>query len=135
MTSTPPRASAARVSGVAVAAVFVAGMLGSALRYSLGVLIPNSTTEFPTATLIINVVGAFALGYLTSRLWPTAPVWLRAALGPGLLGSFTTFSAVMVALVTLAEDDQFALAALYLIATLVVGFGAAGLGLWIGRRR
>ena len=135
MTSTPPRASAARVSGVAVAAVFVAGMLGSALRYSLGVLIPNSTTEFPTATLIINVVGAFALGYLTSRLWPTAPVWLRAALGPGLLGSFTTFSAVMVALVTLAEDDQFAVAALYLIATLVVGFGAAGLGLWIGRRR
>ena len=139
MTSTPPHAAGAprspRVSGVAVLAVFVAGMLGTALRYGLDVAIPNSPTQFPTATLLINVVGAFVLGFLTSRVWPVAPVWLRAALGPGLLGSFTTFSAVMVALVTMAEGKATFLALVYLIATLVLGFGAAGLGLWTGRRR
>ena len=60
------------------------------------------------------------------------PQWLKAALGPGLLGSFTTFSAVMVSLVALVSADSWALAAVYLLSTLVLGFAAAALGLWLG---
>lgn len=90
---------------------------------------------FPLSTLIINVFGAFALGALVSRLWPTAAAWLKAGLGPGLLGSFTTFSALAVGLVSLTAAGHWATALGYLGLTLVLGGGAAGLGLALGRPR
>ena len=75
-------------------AVLVGGALGTGLRLALDLLIVHGDADFPVSTLIINVVGAIALGFLTARLWPTARPWVRAGLGPGLLGSFTTFSAL-----------------------------------------
>jgi CrcB protein len=118
----------------ALVAVLIGGILGTALRLGLDDLIVSTPTTFPLATLIINIVGSLALGFLIARVWPTAPNWLRAGVGPGLLGGFTTFSAVMVSMVTLAAGGKVMLAILYLILTIVFGFGAAALGLWIGRR-
>ncbi|HMH58028.1 MAG TPA: CrcB family protein, partial [Galbitalea sp.] len=92
-------------------------------------------SEFPLDTLLINVVGSFALALLVTRVWPVAPSWLRAGLGPGLVGGFTTFSAVMVSMVTLAASNQILLALGYLALTLVLGFGAAALGFLLGSRR
>jgi CrcB protein len=115
-------------------AVLVGGALGTGLRLSLDLLVPHGDTGFPVSTLIINVVGAFALGLLTARVWPTARPWVRAGLGPGLLGSFTTFSAFVVSLVSLAASDQWMPGALYLVATIVLGFGAAWAGLRMGGR-
>jgi fluoride exporter len=115
--------------------VFLGGAVGTALRLVLDATIVHRDNEFPVSTLIINVVGSFVLAILVSRLWPVAPAWLRAALGPGLLGGFTTFSAVLVSMVTLAASSQVLLALVYLAVTLVFGFGAAALGLWMGRRR
>ena len=91
--------------------------------------------QFPLSTLLINVVGSLVLAVLVARLWPIAPGWLRAGLGPGLVGGFTTFSAVMISMVTLAASSQILLALGYLAATLVLGFGAAALGFQLGRRR
>jgi CrcB protein len=116
-------------------AVFLGGAVGTALRLVLDATIVHRDNEFPVSTLIINVVGSFVLAILVSRLWPVAPAWLRSALGPGLLGGFTTFSAVLVSMVTLAASSQVLLALVYLAVTLVFGFGAAALGLWMGRRR
>jgi len=109
-------------------AVVLGGILGTGLRLALNQLVaPDSA--FPWATLLINVVGSFALGFLVARVWPSAPAWLRAGLGTGLLGSFTTFSAVIVALLTLTASGMTLLAVVYLVATLVLGFGAALLGI------
>ena len=109
-----------------LAAVAVGGMLGTALRLAADLLIQQ-----PISTLVVNVVGSFALGYLVARAWPTASAWLKAGLGPGLLGSFTTFSALAVIL----ADFGFTLdGALYLAATLVLGLGAAYSGLRLGAR-
>jgi fluoride exporter len=116
-------------------AVFVGGALGTALRLGLDATIVHSDDQFPLSTLLVNIVGSFALAILVTRLWPVAPAWLRAGLGPGLVGGFTTFSAVMVSMVTLAASSQILLALAYLAATLVLGFGAAALGFWIGRAR
>ena len=116
-------------------AVFVGGALGTALRLGLDATIVHSDNQFPLSTLLINIVGSFALAILVARLWPIAPAWLRVGLGPGLVGGFTTFSAVMVSMVTLAASSQILLALAYLAATLVLGFGAAALGFWIGRTR
>ena len=116
-------------------AVLVGGALGTGLRLSLDLLVPHGDTDFPVSTLIINVVGAFALGLLTARVWPTARPWVRAGLGPGLLGSFTTFSAFAVSLVSLAASDHWMPGALYLVTTIVLGFGAAWAGLRMARWR
>jgi CrcB protein len=116
-------------------AVFLGGALGTLLRLQLDATIVHRDDQFPLSTLLINVVGSLVLSILVSRLWPVAPGWVRAGLGPGLVGGFTTFSAVMVSMVTLAASSQILLALGYLVATLVLGFGAAALGFRIGWRK
>ena len=110
--------------------------LGGMARFWLATAVAAVTgPAFPWGTLLINVVGSLVLSILVSRLWPVSAGWVRAGLGPGLVGGFTTFSAVMVSMVTLAASSQILLALGYLVATLVLGFGAAALGFRIGRRR
>ena len=116
-------------------AVFVGGLVGTLLRLLLDLAVPHGDGGLPVSTLIVNVVGAFALGLLTARLWPRASAPLRALLGPGLLGSFTTFSAVAVSLVALANAEEWLLAAAYLAMTVVLGLAAAWAGLRLGSRR
>ena len=115
-------------------AVFLGGLVGTALRIGIDAALPHPEDAFPLSTLIVNVLGSFVLGALVARVWPTAPASLRAALGAGLLGSFTTFSAVMVSLVSLGDAGLLGVAAAYLALTLVLGFGAAIAGLALGAR-
>lgn len=114
----------------------VGGMLGTALRLALDVLLPHAASEFPLSTLLVNVVGAFALGALVSSVWtrPRTPTWAKAGLGTGLLGSFTTFSALIGSLLTETVLGMWWLAGVYLLASLVLGFAAAVLGLRVGHR-
>ena len=114
-------------------AVLVGGVLGTAVRLAIDAAIPHSDTEFPLSTLVINAAGAFVLGALVARIWETAPSWLKAGLGTGLLGSFTTFSAFAVSLVSLTNAGEWMPALGYLGLTLVLGLGAAWLGLALGR--
>jgi len=114
-------------------AVVLGAILGTGLRLGIDQLVaPDSA--FPWATLLINVVGSCVLGLLVARVWPSAPAWLRAGLGTGLLGSFTTFSAVIVSLLTLTAAGTTVVAVGYLVASLVFGFAAALLGVRLGVR-
>ena len=114
-------------------AVLIGGILGTGLRLAIDQLVvPESA--FPWATLLINVVGSFVLGILVARVWPSAPAWLRAGLGTGVLGSFTTFSAVIVSLLSLTVSGMTLLAVVYLVITLVLGLAAALLGIRLGAR-
>lgn len=106
-------------------AVIAGGVVGTGLRLLLDVLAP-----LPWATLAVNIVGAFVLGLLVAQVWPRVPAWTRAGVGPGLLGSFTTFSALAVVVVTLPTGWAIA----YTAASVVLGVGAAYFGLWLGRR-
>jgi CrcB protein len=118
----------------AIAAVFVGGMLGTSARVAIDALLPHGDTEFPLSTLLINVIGSFVLGALVTGLWPIVPTWVRAGLGTGILGSFTTFSALAVAVTTVTVGGNLGLAALDLVLTLLLGFTAAALGLMLGQR-
>ena len=110
------------------------GLIGTALRLAIDAAVPHGDDGFPLSTLIINSAGAFVLGALVARLWPVAPSWMKAGLGPGLLGSFTTFSAVAVSVVSLSAAGSGMTAVAYLGLTLLFGFCAAGLGLALGGR-
>ena len=116
-------------------AVALGGVVGTALRLGIDTVIPHSDAAFPVSTLIINLLGSFALGLLVARVWPTASSVTKAALGPGLLGSFTTFSAFAVSLVTLVDSDKVLVAVLYAAVTLLGGYVAAFAGLMLGRPR
>ena len=113
-----------------ILAVAIGGVLGTAARLGLDTLLPHPHDGFPWSTLIVNVVGSLVLGFLVARVWPSAPDWLRAGLGAGVLGSFTTFSAVAVSMIELALP----VAVLYLAVSVVLGLLAALLGLRLGRR-
>ncbi len=118
-----------------VLAVLAGGLLGAGLRLGIDALLPHGDDGFPLSTLLINVSGSFVLGMLVGRVWPVAPEWLKYALGTGLLGAFTTFSALVASVVLLTVHGQVGLAVLYLLLTLAGGIGAAVLGLRLGRRR
>jgi len=120
---------------VPLLAVIVGALVGASLRLGIDALLPHTDESFPWSTLLINVAGAFALGALVARVWPTAPDWLRAGLGAGLLGTFTTFSALAVSLVALADAGEWALALLYLVVTMVAGLAAAWAGIALFRSR
>ncbi|KNH17160.1 camphor resistance protein CrcB [Arthrobacter sp. ZBG10] len=116
-------------------AVAVGGLVGSELRYGLGLAFPDVPDGVPWATLGINVCGSFLLAALTT-FWlnrPHTPFWLRAGLGPGLLGSFTTFSAVIFAVDRLAQSGAHVVWAAYLALSLVLGLAAAGAGWQLGK--
>ena len=116
-------------------AVAVGGLLGTEARYGLGLLIPEATGVLPLTTLGINVVGSLLLGIVTA-FWterPEAPAWLHAGLGPGLLGSFTTFSAVTIAIEQLAAAGRHEVWLAYLVLSLAAGLAAAVAGLVLGQ--
>lgn len=116
----------------AVVAVFAGGLVGTALRVMVDLLLPHGGTAFPIGTFLINLVGSFTLGILVARAWPVAPGWLRAGLGPGLVGSFTTFSALTVSAVELTSAGAGAAALVYVAASFAGGITAAALGIRLG---
>lgn len=128
-----PARGSSPASPIVLLAVVSGGMLGSTLRLALDTALPNMPTGLAASTLLVNVVGSLALGVVAGALPARAPRWVRAGLTAGLLGSFTTFSALAVSVVVLA-DAGLALAAMASLAlNLALGLGAAAGGIMIGR--
>jgi CrcB protein len=129
------RLSEGGLSVVLLIAVGVAGMIGALLRYSLGLLVDGWWVgAFPLGTLLINIIGSFALGWLTA--WANrvgnVPAWVKPGIGTGLIGSFTTFSTFSVETVTLVQQQLWGDAALYVGLSLFGGLFFAWAGLSIG---
>lgn len=92
-----------------VALIAVFGALGCLVRYFLaGWVYDLLGRGFPYGTLVVNVVGAFLIGFvmelgLRSTL---VPVSLRAGLTIGFLGGLTTFSTFSYETFKLLEDGE-----------------------------
>lgn len=117
-------------------AVAAGGALGAVLRWAVVGALPGEEGGWPWGTLLVNVTGSLLIGLLVARLLTTpAPVWVRPFAVTGLLGGWTTYSALALdARGLLAEGDV--LAGLgYLVATTVLGLGACLLGLRVGEAR
>ncbi len=93
--------------------------MGSVLRWSTGEVAADGS-GFPWTTFTINVVGcALRAGLELLPLARRSATW-AAALGPGVLGGFTTFSATSEQGRALLADGRTALAGAYLLGTLTV---------------
>lgn len=117
-------------------AIAIGGALGCWARYAQSNLVQTVFgRNFPFATLSINVIGSFLMGFLfiltLERL--VIPPSVRAGVLTGVLGGYTTFSTFEMETLLLAENGEFFKAGLYVVLSVVIGFAAAFSGAYIAR--
>jgi len=110
-----------------LAVIALGGVLGSLARFAIAQAFGTDQLPILAATLTVNVVGAFAIGFIFSYLHSrnSSPL-LQPFLITGVLGGFTTFSA-FAAEVVVTSDGAFTMVS-YIAITLVAGLLAVPLG-------
>ncbi len=124
------------MSAQSLAIVFLGGGLGSALRFALVSLIKPSAPDFPLGTLAVNLLGCALIGALAgalqeSPLGRSSTLWLLLAIG--VLGGFTTFSALAIETVDMLRDGRNGSAVAYVLLSNVGGLMLAAAGWWVAQ--
>lgn len=116
--------------------VFLGGGTGAALRHAVNVLAARLFgTGFPNGTLLVNVTGSAVMGLLAGYLAFRSDLsqhW-RLFLMTGILGGYTTFSAFSLDAGLLYERGEIALAAAYVLGSVVLSIGGLFAGLALVR--
>lgn len=117
--------------------VGVAGGVGAMARFGIARYAQSvGWAAFPFATLLVNVLGSFLIGYFAIVLqqkWGLSDS-LKVALISGFLGGFTTFSAFSLETIQLIEQGALMKSFFYIAATLVLCLAACGAGYILGLR-
>ena len=108
---------------LAAATGSVIGALG---RYAVALVTPTDWT-FPVATLVVNLAGALAIGLIAATPAIMSHDLRRHFAVTGVLGGFTTFSALALETVRLAHQPAFAV--VYIALTFGGGLAATHLGM------
>ncbi|MBM3860903.1 MAG: fluoride efflux transporter CrcB [Verrucomicrobia bacterium] len=123
----------------------IGGAIGTMSRYALNGLISGHSGKqyafaagFPLGTLVVNVTGCLAIGFLAAV---TGPAMGRAWLKPewrdflmiGFCGGYTTFSSYGIQTLHLARDGEWLFVGMNIIASNVLGLLAVYLGWAAGR--
>lgn len=94
--------------------VALGGAIGSMLRYLTNVGVMRFIGPgFPWGTVIVNILGSFAMGALVVILAHKGGMRFAPLLMTGVLGGFTTFSAFSLDAFTIYERGQVGVAAAY----------------------
>lgn len=104
--------------------VALGGCIGAVARYGIDVAVGDTTGA---GTLLVNVIGAFALGLLLTR---AARRRTLLFVGTGVLSSFTTYSTFVADAVSLGTSAG----AAYVGVSYATGFAAAAAGLFVGEK-
>lgn len=119
-----------------VAAIFIGGAFGTVARYLLEAHHPTAPGTFPWVTLVVNLTGSLAIGFLiplTEQAASRLPL-LRPLAVVGFLGGWTTYSTLAVEATLLAKNGDAASCLAYLLATVAGGLALVVLGHAAGRR-
>lgn len=110
--------------------IAVGGSAGALLRYGISGWVQRLTgSSFPWGTLVVNVVGCFAIGLCGALLaGPYLDDKFRPLVMIGILGSFTTFSTFGYETFEQINDGQFARAGFNILLANVAGLAAVWLG-------
>lgn len=107
--------------------------IGANLRFFGGQWIQSkASTLLPVHTLLINIIGSFALGVFFAlnkkHGYDQSWTWFTAV---GLLGGFTTFSAFSLETIQLLQRDEWSRAFLYVILSVICSLIATIAGMWL----
>ncbi|MED0961660.1 fluoride efflux transporter CrcB [Bacillus paramycoides] len=110
--------------------IAVGGFFGAITRFAISNWFKErNKTSFPIATFLINITGAFLLGYIIGKGITTS--W-QLLLGTGFMGAFTTFSTFKLESIQLLNRKNFCTFFLYLSAAYIIGITFAFLGMKLG---
>ena len=124
------------MTDLSIAAIAVGGGLGSVARFIVTREMERCLGNFlPYGTLVVNVMGSLALGWLATVFLdrPEINIALRLGIAVGFLGAFTTFSAFSFESVQLMLNGAVWRAALNVAANTVVCLGMCYLGVQLAR--
>jgi fluoride exporter len=111
--------------------VFLGAGTGGLLRYWLGGFIQQWWgPSFPVGTLLVNMSGCLAMGFLATAFMGENPVReeYRMIVLVGLLGGYTTFSAFGYETIVLFHRGDAVRSALYVLGSVALSL----LAVWIG---
>lgn len=116
-----------------VAAISLGAIAGALCRYYSGLAMNHLLgIEVPYSTLVINVTGCFAMGFLATlsleqviSLHPD----VRLLLLTGFLGSYTTFSSYELDSAHLLQQDRLGADLFYWMGSVTLGFMSLQLGM------
>ena len=118
--------------------VFIGGGTGSVLRYltniTFGKTLLCQSCAIPLATLLVNVVGSFLLGFLYAffiQKLNFSP-HLKLAVTVGFCGGLTTFSTFSVESYNLLKDGEIIAALGYIFSSVLICIIFTGLGIYCG---
>ncbi|HEY4201721.1 MAG TPA: CrcB family protein [Devosiaceae bacterium] len=113
--------------------------IGALLRYGAGLAATALDQPGFWATLGVNIVGSFVIGWFATFTAPGGrrplPQVQRQFIMAGICGGLTTFSSLSLDTWVMLTGNGISPAALYLVGSLALSIGAAGLGYVIARRR
>ncbi len=118
--------------------VFIAifAIIGAFARYGQSIVVQGVLgRSFPFATLSINILGSFLMGFLffeTLERINLSPE-LRTGILTGGLGAYTTFSTFSLESLNLIENGEMVKAGLYIGASVVLSIAAAIFGAFLSR--
>ncbi|MCB0367244.1 MAG: CrcB family protein [Bdellovibrionaceae bacterium] len=115
--------------------VGVFGAVGALIRFFVGRWVGEAS--FPYATLVVNVAGGFAIGYLfmvfqDGAQWGAWPMWVRTGVTVGGLGALTTFSTFSLESMRLMTSGAVGLGLLNILANNLLSLSCCYLGWKMG---
>ncbi|TRZ49632.1 fluoride efflux transporter CrcB [bacterium] len=115
--------------------IALGGAIGTLLRYIAGGLDYRfSSGVFPISTLVVNVTGSLAIGFLwgiVDRFTVSPNVRLFVFIG--ILGGYTTFSTFSLETFNLMRDGEYRIALMNVILSVILSIGAVFLGYFVSK--
>ncbi|KAA6470364.1 MULTISPECIES: fluoride efflux transporter CrcB [Bacillus cereus group] len=111
--------------------VAIGGFFGAISRFGISNWFKKrNSSSFPIATFLINLTGAFLLGYILGKGIDKS--W-QLLLGTGFMGAFTTFSTFKLESTQLGANKMWGIYFLYIGASYIIGILLAFLGIQVGK--
>jgi CrcB protein len=125
------------MNAIDVMYVGIGGGLGALLRWGVGLGISKRFKgDFPLGTFVINITGAFVIGFLSVffKLHTQGQVeeLLHVTILTGILGGYTTFSTMQLDTAKMVHRRQRFKGLVYMVVSVVCGVIAAVIGAWLG---
>ncbi len=114
-----------------VLAVFFGGGIGACLRWGMVRFSGLIGLEAAWAIMLVNLFGAFVMGFLLGLSLKGIPQQVQLFLFTGVLGGFTTFSTLSADVIKLAERG-WGVSLFYLVTSIAGGILLLVMGLRLG---